>query len=595
MSLTTILLSVIALFISQTNSNFFKEVSISREKDFNFIQASSLSTESDNIIETYINKLTYYSTFALQSQLPIELEQLYVSSLENDQEIIAFEILEQFNSQIKPIKKYTNNSFLKRYDKSEKDFENQIKQLKLPYDEIFNGDINILNASTSKGIPTLWVSVPLIKDKKTGQSNLIISAFFRIEQFQASIQSSEGRQLFIVDKLGQIIAHTDQKKILDRTNQIEHPLVKDALNSELRLKQFSYTENNYHYIAAYSKTKFGPVAISEAPEEIILSPVTYAIRQGHFILGTVISLSLILIFLFSTTLTTPIEDLVIFTKKIAQGEFDLNITSHIKQKDEVGLLAIALDDMTTGLKERDKIKNVMDKFHGSAITEELIKSEVKRKGTRKDVVIFFSDIRGFTSFSEGKDPEEVVTMINEYMDMMVDIIYKYNGVVDKFVGDAIMAVWGIPHKSPDDSYNAVMATMEMRKKLVEFNQDRIDRGEQPLLTGIGLHTGSVVSGTVGSKDRMEYTIIGDTVNTAARIEASTKSFGSDLLISGELVEKVKERFLFELAGKSQVKGKTTILELYKVNGIKHTEYDEIIHTPYSSYEAEEDKKAKKVE
>ena len=133
----------------------------------------------------------------------------------------------------------------------------------------------------------------------------------------------------------------------------------------------------------------------------------------------------------------------------------------------------------------------------------------------------------------------------------------------------------------------------MRRELERLNQQRIEEGEQPIMIGMGLHAGPVVAGTVGSNDRLEYTVIGDTVNTASRIESATKSFGTDLLVSEEVVRRLDEEFLVELAGSTKVKGKDKPLALAKVNGF----YDDdgiarIIKTPYSEYEAEENDKVK---
>ncbi|MGZ3807602.1 MAG: adenylate/guanylate cyclase domain-containing protein, partial [Bacteriovorax sp.] len=192
----------------------------------------------------------------------------------------------------------------------------------------------------------------------------------------------------------------------------------------------------------------------------------------------------------------------------------------------------------------------------------------------------------------GHTPEEVVSMLNEYFEVMVHIINKHGGVVDKFIGDAIMAIWGVPNKTDDDAKNAVVACLEMRLALNELNEGRIDRGLTPIKIGMGMHSGEAISGQIGSSERMEFTVIGDAVNTASRIEGSTKSFGTDLLLSKEVVELIGDSFLIEKAGEAKVQGKTENLILYKVNGTIEDGVERVIKTPYSSYEAVEDKKSK---
>jgi adenylate cyclase len=240
--------------------------------------------------------------------------------------------------------------------------------------------------------------------------------------------------------------------------------------------------------------------------------------------------------------------------------------------------------MAKGLRERDKIKNMFSKFHGSSVADDILNSDLTRRGERKNVTVYFSDIRSFTDFTERHTAEEVVEMLNGYFEIMVGIIIKHNGVVDKFIGDAIMAVWGAPEPTDHDVHDAITACMEMRAGLVTYNEKRVAEGKEPILMGAGVHTGDVISGTIGSDERMEYTVIGDAVNTAARIEASTKEFGTDLLVSREVMEVVSDKFFAHKAGEIKAKGKSNLLELYIVDGVIHEDgTQEEIHTEYSRY------------
>jgi len=228
----------------------------------------------------------------------------------------------------------------------------------------------------------------------------------------------------------------------------------------------------------------------------------------------------------------------------------------------------------------------------ASVTEELLKNEVGLGGKRKNVTVFFSDIRGFTDMSEKNTSEEIVSMLNEYFEVMVHVINKNGGVVDKFIGDAIMAVWGVPNEDENDAINAVKACLEMRLALNTLNESRINRGLVPIKIGMGLHSGEAISGQIGSSERMEFTVIGDAVNTASRIEGSTKSFGTDLLISTEVVSKIGDRYLLVQAGSAKVQGKKDQLTLFKVRGVLFNGQEQIVETPYSTYEAVEDKKSK---
>jgi adenylate cyclase len=156
-----------------------------------------------------------------------------------------------------------------------------------------------------------------------------------------------------------------------------------------------------------------------------------------------------------------------------------------------------------------------------------------------------------------------------------------------------MAVWGVPKGGEQDPFSAVRAGLEMRRGLEDLNRLRAERGQTPIRFGAGIHAGFAISGNIGSDERMEYTVIGDTVNTAARIEASTKAFGTDLLISGEVLDLVKDKFVIEEAGRVEVKGKTDPLCLYRVRGYVEDDGTVVaIRTEFSDFEAGEDAKVK---
>ena len=311
-------------------------------------------------------------------------------------------------------------------------------------------------------------------------------------------------------------------------------------------------------------------------------------RQVYFITCLALSASLFIVFLLSLTITRPIQRLVEVTKEIAKGNFGFSVSRIVTSNDEVGTLAVSFDAMLAGLRERDKVKNLFNKFHGSSVTESLMASDkLETGGVRKHVVVLFSDVRDFTAISERSTPEQVVSMLNEYFSIMVRIVLQNGGIVDKFIGDAMMAIWGAPSTTGNDAQVALKACLEMRKALGELNALRKSRGEFPIKIGIGLHCGEAISGNIGSAERMEFTVIGDTVNMASRIEASTKAFGTDLLVSDDLAKEVNGKFVLEVGGSTKVKGKAEPLKLYKCRGFIHQNGEtELIQTEYSDYQAE---------
>jgi len=175
----------------------------------------------------------------------------------------------------------------------------------------------------------------------------------------------------------------------------------------------------------------------------------------------------------------------------------------------------------------------LSRFLSPALVEEAQTGNLDLHASRKlsDITVLFSDIRGFTNMSEKETPEATVSMLNEYFELMVDVVFKYGGTLDKFIGDALMALWGTPRQKPDDAENAVMAALEMQQRMVGFNRGRVTAGKAPIYIGIGVNSGSAVVGSMGSQRRSDYTAIGDAVNVASRLCHEARA--NEIIISSE--------------------------------------------------------------
>jgi adenylate cyclase len=178
--------------------------------------------------------------------------------------------------------------------------------------------------------------------------------------------------------------------------------------------------------------------------------------------------------------------------------------------------------------------------------------------------VLFSDIRDFTTISEQFSAEETVGMLNEYFSRMLDPIFFYEGTLDKFIGDAIMAVFGAPVARDDDAERAVRAGIEMRRALRQYNVDRRARGLPAIDNGIGITKGDAISGNIGSEQRMDYTVIGDTVNVASRLEGLTKNYPHKILVNEEIYLEIKDKIPCVDLGFAHVKGKQGDVHIYGV-------------------------------
>ncbi len=203
-----------------------------------------------------------------------------------------------------------------------------------------------------------------------------------------------------------------------------------------------------------------------------------------------------------------------------------------------------------------------------AIAEQVIsgKVEVAKGGELRETTMLFSDIRGFTNMSESRSPQEIVDMLNEYFEQMVEIVFKYEGTLDKFVGDEVMALYGSPVKHADDPIRAVRSALEMLDTLATWNQERAARGQVPVHIGIGLNTGAVVAGYLGSSKALEYTVIGDVVNTGARLCSAAQP--GQILVSEATLQCTGDLFDVQEQPPMPLKGKSNPLRIYAVIGEK---------------------------
>jgi len=217
------------------------------------------------------------------------------------------------------------------------------------------------------------------------------------------------------------------------------------------------------------------------------------------------------------------------------------------------------------------IRKMFSSYVSKRIVDELIKDPSKAKlgGARKEITVLFSDIRGFTSFSEKHQPEEVVSLLNEYLGAMTEIVFEHEGTLDKFVGDAIMALWGAPVGQPDHAERACRCALAMIRKLEELQKKWVSEGKYAIDIGVGINTGDVVVGNMGAEGKkMDYTVIGDNVNLGARLEGLTRKYNNHIIISEYTYEKVKDIVRAKELDSVTVKGKEKPVVVYDLVGLK---------------------------
>lgn len=275
-----------------------------------------------------------------------------------------------------------------------------------------------------------------------------------------------------------------------------------------------------------------------------------------------------------------------------QHTINLNIVPLVDAASDYKGLVLVLEDITV----EKRMKTTMNRYMTKDIVEKLLEEPGQQVlgGTRSKATVIFSDIRGYTSISETLSAEDTVAFLNEYFGLMVNVIFDHGGVLDKYIGDGIMSVFGIPYDREDDAVRAVRTAIRMHQRLAEFNRVKSLSGGMPIHIGIGICTDEVISGNIGSERRMDYTVIGDGVNVASRIEKLTKHYGVDILISESTHEEVKESFTTRFVDLVQIRGKTRPVGIYEVLGEKErglTYYQELFCKGMDAYRTKDFVKA----
>ncbi len=298
------------------------------------------------------------------------------------------------------------------------------------------------------------------------------------------------------------------------------------------------------------------------PEELL--EIMY--EGGLIFLPLVMILGLLLTYLLSSNLKRALGGLTDVLSGVKKGQFESRVK--VVSNDEIGYAGEVVNEMCQGLRERDMIKDAFGRYVAQEVRDEILSGRIPLDGEKKEVSVLFADLRDFTPLTESHDPKLVVDIMNNYFKEMAEAIQDHGGLILQFLGDEIYAVFGAPVTRPDHATDAFRAGLEMSRRLIVLNRKFTDRGRPALAHGIGINTGEVVAANIGSPDRLSYLLVGDTVNTAARLQALNKKFGSEMIISAVtrsgLAETDLELASLEKQDQVKVKGKTSALDIFTV-------------------------------
>ena len=398
-------------------------------------------------------------------------------------------------------------------------------------------------------------SVPLLEDNVLRLNTLIKNA-----------TDVEGLVYAIIVDRNQIIkAHTDITKIGETFEQFA-PM--EDVTKEENVTYFNYDSPSGEHIlnltrpVLFKNKKLGQVHVGVSIDfiENLINKARLTILEITFfiiLLGSAVAVWIGFHF------SRPISNLVMATGEIASGNYQHKII--LARNDELGKLATAFNRMGDELWKNSLMQKSFGKYIGSEVLEMIMANPENDwlKGHRNEATIVFTDIRGFSSYSKLKEPEEIVESLNEYFEIATQAIRDYGGYVDKFIGDAVLGVFGVPVYHKDHVERGVRAVIDMQKKFI----NKRNNGNSLLQSvGIAIHSGVVVSGNIGSQDKMEYTVIGDTVNLAAHLNRIAKS--GEIIITKSVYKHIEDRIVVEPLPPKHIKGKVKPVETFKLLSIK---------------------------
>jgi len=416
----------------------------------------------------------------------------------------------------------------------------------------------------------------LVSNNLVGNEEFVEASKDAVQSFARNMVRSGTELILAVDAGGNVVMATGEIELTAaETESLQALLTEEAFGwQQLALGG----SERVAQVAPFEA--FGWYILVTEQREAFYQTINQMYLQTGIILSASSALALALLLVFSYLLTQPLKNVVGAMRDIISTS-DLSKRVEVLYNDETGELGHTFNLMTSELgkandlvkgyalqavvaqHKEQKIRNIFQKYVPKAVIDQFFASpEQMLVGEERILALLFSDIRGFTTISERMRPNEVVESLNAYFELMVDIIMRNRGVVDKYMGDAIMAFYGAPERTRYEASEAVQSAFEMLEALKDFNVWQTQRGRPEFRIGIGINYGVVTVGNIGSEKKMDYTVIGDMVNLGSRLEGLTKVYDQPIIISESVAKKVEEQYPCRLIDRVIVKGKTAGIGIY---------------------------------
>ena len=382
--------------------------------------------------------------------------------------------------------------------------------------------------------------------------------------------------VYVVDDRWRLVAHPDCRRAALEENRRGRGVFA-ALSGTLHFDvpfglspEFTDETGKGWLAALESMPALGWAVVVEMDRDMAYGPITQ-MKRAMVIGGVLTAVGLLVLAVWvARWFTRPIRELEAATRHLARRAFDHRVP--VRRNDEIGALAAAFNTMAQSLQDSEarllaetRIRSDLSRYLSPEVVEEIVHHPERMKlgGERRVVTVMFADVVGFTRLVERLEPEVVVSLLNELFTFATEIILRRGGTIDKFIGDCIMAVFGAPSSAPDDAQRAVQAAEDLMRWIDVGNRRWRKTYDIELALAIGIHTGPAVAGNIGSEKRMEYTVIGDTVNVAARLQALAGS--GQILVSQATRDAIGDAFPVRPAGDRTLKGKTGTTTTFTVD------------------------------
>ncbi|MDR2491203.1 MAG: adenylate/guanylate cyclase domain-containing protein, partial [Spirochaetaceae bacterium] len=436
--------------------------------------------------------------------------------------------------------RYINTDFMKKNLEDEGKLDEYIQSNPVAVSRARMGETVLMNAAPYfNGTQILALSFPQqVQDSQLMPVTVFFSPQELIDTFGTGAHSS-----FLTNDAGDALIHHNQDLIAGGANLLDNAFVRDCWNGTENIIQAEFAgDGGVKFLGDFARLEnFGNIGVfTTIQSNVVVEGANTATRRNIELSVMVAFLSVLFIWFFSKSFSRPLEELTGAVRQIEGGFYQIHLEN--KNADETGELTRNVLSMSYAIRN-------FEKFTNKTIARLSLEGSLKAEGMNKDATLFFSDIRSFTAISEKMRAEDVVDFLNEYMERMVSCIIATGGVIDKFIGDAVMAHWGPVETAGDpasDALNGVRSALMMRANLMNFNAKRRgDEKEPKIKIGCGLNTGKVMAGQIGSAERVVYTVIGEAVSFADRTETFNKPFGTEILITEHTWKLVHEHFICE--------------------------------------------------